>query len=323
MVREVVQNRTDYLKKMLESAPGGASRTTTTVGRRGQWKWSVSPEQLVRVVSAVLLDNEETAQWIGQLCNYDLREVLEVCQQIVLSPLIRADKLLSMQVVQKVSRYRVMRALIAPKSEQYQALPTDRVMNVFGYWVEQDFAPLLPARALSLLRARDDHDRNRREPFPGFIAVYEIMELLESCASVPRAVTLRVLRDLSALRVVEPFNPADQALEDGSARVKITARGRLHLDWALSEATYVRLMAEVDPIVSDGVFQDLRSRWQQFLGSLSQGNTSESMRRERELASTYVAYLLEQANSVCPLIDGDDVGPILELERDLREAWLS
>lgn len=323
MVREVVQNRTDYLKKMLESVPGDASRTRTTVGRRGQWKWSVSPEQLVRVVSAVLLDDEETAQWIGQLCNYDMREVLEVCQQIVLSPLIRADKLLSMQVVQKVSRYRVLRALIAPKSEQYQALPTDRVMNVFGYWAEQDFAPLLPARVLALLRAREDHDRNRREPFPGFIAVYELIQMFESCTSVPRAVVFRALRDLAALRVVEPFNPADQGLEDSSARVKITARGRLHLDWATREPTYVRLMAEVDPIVSDSAYRDLRSRWQHFLASLPRNDRNESMRLEREVASGYVAYLLAQANAVCPLIGGDDARPILDFERDLRGAWLA
>ncbi len=323
MVRDVLQNRTEYLRKMLEAAPNGASRTTTVVGRRGQWRWSVSPEQLVRVVSAVLLDNEETAQWIGQLCNYDLREVLETCQQIVLSPHVRADRLLSMQVVGKVQRYRVLRTLIAPKSEQYQALPTDRVMNVFGFWVERDFAPLLPARILALLRAREDQDRNRREAFPGFIAAFELMELLESSTSVPRAVTLRALRHLSAMKVIEPFNPADQALDEGSARVKITARGRLHLDWAVKEPMYVRLMAEVDPVITDSAYWQLKGTWEQFLAGLTPGNEAEASRLEREVASTYVTYLVQQAEAACPTVGQEDVQPLLDFEHALRTAWLA
>lgn len=320
-VREVLQNRCDYLKKILEDAPAGAARTTTTVGRRGQWRWSVSAENLIRVVSAVLLDHEETAQWIGQLCNYDLREVLDVCQQIVLSPHVRADNLLTMQTVQRLPRGRVLRTLIAPKSEQFQALPTDRVINVFGHWIGQDFAPLLPARVLSLLRAREDEDRNRREPFAGFIAVFELLELLERATGVPRSSSLATLRFLSTMRVVEPFNPADQTLEDADARVKITPRGRLHLDWALREPTYVRLMAEVDPIVSDAAYHDLRRRWQAFLAALSPGRETEAWRLERDVAGAYVTYLLEQAEAISPLVGNDEVEPLRSFEREARKAW--
>ena len=322
-VREVLQNRCDYLKKILEDAPAGAARTTTTVGRRGQWRWSVSAESLVRVVSAVLLEHEETAQWIGQLCNYDLREVLDVCQQIVLSPHVRADNLLTMQTVQRPSRGRVLRTLIAPKSEQFQALPTDRVINIFGHWIGQDLAPLLPARILALLRAREDEDRSRREPFAGFIAVFELLDLLERATGVPRSATLATLRYLSTMRVVEPFNPADQALEDPDARVKITARGRLHLDWALREPTYVRLMAEVDPIVSDTAYHDLRRRWQTFLGALSPGREAEAWRLERDIAGAYVGYLLEHADAFSPLVGADEVEPLRSFEREARRAWVA
>jgi hypothetical protein len=335
MVREVIQNRCEYLKKTLENAPVGASRTSTTIGRRGQWKWSSRPEDLVRVVSAVLLDNEETAQWIGQISNYDLRDVLDICQQIVLSPHVRADKLFSMQVVKSVSRYSVLRTLIAPKSEQYQKLPTDRVVNIFGHWLSKDFAPLLPARLLSILRAREDADRNRREPFAGFVAVDELLDIVESATSVPRSATIATLRYLSTTRIVEPFNPADQALDDANGRVKITARGRLHLEWALKEPMYVRLMAEVDPIVSDTAYRDLRSRWQTFLGSLSPARESEATgtnvvrrelteqrsRLERDVASAYVKYILEQAEASSPVVGGEDVESLRSFEREARTAW--
>ncbi|EYF07833.1 hypothetical protein [Chondromyces apiculatus] len=322
-VREVVKNRCEYLRKLLEGAPPGTARTKTTLGRRGQWRWSVSAEDLVRVVSTVLLEQEDIAQWIGQLCNYDLREVLDVCQQIVLSPHVRAEGLLTMQTVQKLSRGRVLRTLIAPKSEQFMPMPTGRVINVFGHWIGPDFAPLLPARILALLRAREDEDRNHREPFPGFIAVFELLELFERATAVRRAATLETLHYLSTMRIVEPFNPADQAFKDPDARLKITPRGKLHLDWALREPTYVRLMAEVDPIVTDSAYRDLLRRWQAFLDVLKPGREIEAWQLERGVAGAYVGYLLEQADTSSPLVGSDEVEPLRSFERDVRRAWPS
>jgi len=322
MVRDVLRNRCDYLNRVITEAPKGSARTVTSVGRRGQWRWSVVPENLVRAVSAVLLDNEETAQWIGQLCNYNLRDVLETCQQIVLSPQLRTDKLLSMQVVKKVSRHRVLRTLIAPKSEQFLALPTDRVSNIFGFWLGPDFAPLLPMRILALLRAREDGDRNRRQPFAGFVGVFELSELLEGGASVPRAVTLAGLKHLATAGLVEPFNPADQELRDSDARVKLTPRARLHLDWAVGEISYVRLMAEVDPIVMDKAYVELYRSWRQFIDALSPGNEVNASKLESELTSVYVSYLFELASSTSPLVQTDAIEPIIRFESELRSAWL-
>jgi hypothetical protein len=321
-VRDVVQNRCDYLKKVLTNASGGSSKTSTAVGRQKQWRWSVDAESLVRAVSAVLLDNEDTAQWIGQLCNYDLREVLEVCQQIVLSPHIRAERLLTAQVVQRIHPNQVLRTLIAPKSEQFQGLPTDRVTNVFGRWLGRDFAPLLPARLLALLRAREEQDRDRREPFAGFVALFELTELVESSTRVPRATTAETLRYLSAMKLVEPFNPADHELKDGDVRLKITPRGKLHLDWVLQQPTYVRLMAEVDPIVADEVYRALSAQWVDFLDALSRKNPVEASRLERVIAHTYVDYLLRQADACCPLIGAEEVEPIRQFERMLRATWV-
>lgn len=320
-VRDVVQNRCDYLRKVLTNAPGSSSRTSTAVGRHKQWRWSVSAESLVRAVSAVLLDNEDAAQWIGQLCNYDLREVLEVCQQIVLSPHVRAEQLLTMQVVQRVRHHQVLRTLIAPKSEQFQALPTDRVTNVFGRWLGRDFAPLLPARLLALLRAREEQDRDRREPFAGFAALFELTELFESSTRVPRTATAETLRYLSTMRLVEPFNPADHELKGGDVRLKITPRGKLHLDWAVQQPTYVRLMAEVDPIIDDEAYRELLVQWKGFLDALGRKSFAEAGGLERTIARTYVDYLLRQAEACCPLVGAEDVEPVRKFELALRAAW--
>ena len=323
-VRDVVKNRCDYLKQVVSQSASGSGRTSTPVGRHGQVRWSVNPEELVGAVSAVLLGSDETGQWIGQLCNYDLSEVLDTCQQIVLSPQLRADQLLAMQVVQNVPRYRILRALIAPKHEQFRVLPTGRVTNIFGYWFSQDFAPLLPARLLAILRAREDSDRNRRDVFPGFVSVSESAELFERAAGVPRSATIATLRHLSTMRLVEPFNPADPEIHDADARTKITPRGRLHLDWALQHATYVRLMAEVDPIVDDHAFDMMRDQWITFIDVLrteNEANVAQRKEAEQRFVRIYVEYILELAGKTAPLSDHDEIGPARNFDHKLRAEW--
>ncbi|MFO0608552.1 MAG: hypothetical protein U0324_35630 [Polyangiales bacterium] len=325
-VREVIERRVDHLRRLVGEAPSATGRSSTNVGRHGQWRWTVAPEQLVRVVSTVLLQDDTVVGWIGQLANHDLREVLNLCRRVVLSPHIRTAKLLSMHVTEQVSRQRVLRALVAsPRREQYLAEPTDPVANVFGFWLESDWAPLLPARLLVFLRTREDDARNRRETFGEFIAVERLMEGFAAEFGVPRPVLCAALEALSARMLVEPFNPADRALADLQARVKITPRGRLHLDWALREATYVRLMAEVDPVVDDAALATLRDRRERFMQAVSSRadggyDKAAIAAAERAFTSAYVAYVLAAARRVTPSHANSDYACVARFEHELAQA---
>lgn len=321
-VREVLENRYAYLKRAIFASSQGLPRTQTPVGARGQYRWTVNPDDLVQAVSAVLLDNDKTAQWIGQLCNYDLRQVLDACRDVVLSPHVRAHELLSMKVIQKPSSpHRVLRALIAPKSQQFQAAPTVRVTNIFCQWLGNRFIPLLPIRLLAFLRAREDADRNRKETFTGFASVQELADLLESSASVPRDATINTVRKLATLELVDPYDLGDRELRQPQAKVKITPRGRLHLDWSLEEVTYVRLMAEVDPIVSESAYIELKDAWKAFLDSLSRKD-GDYWAREQAVAAIYIDYLLNQAAEICPMEDGsNEIESIRKMEDVLRATW--
>lgn len=326
-VREVIERRVDHLQRLVGETASATGRSSTHIGRHGQWRWTVAPEQLVRVVSTVLLEDDTVVGWIGQLANHDLREVLNLCRRVVLSPHIRTAKLLSMQVTEQVvSRQRVLRALVAsPRREQYLAEPTDPVTSVFGFWLESDWAPLLPARVLVLLRTREDDAHNRGETFGEFIAVERLTEAFASEFGVPRPVMRAALVSLSTRQLIEPFNPADRALYDREARVKVTPRGRLHLDWALREPTYVRLMAEVDPIVDDaklGELRGLRERFMQALAPRSEGGRDQAaiVLAERAFTSGYVGYVLAAARRITPGRTGTDYECIERFERDLAQA---
>lgn len=326
-VREVIERRVEHLRRLVGETPSATGRSSTNVGRHGQWRWTVAPEQLVRVVSSVLLQDDTVVGWIGQLANHDLREVLNLCRRVVLSPHIRTAKLLSMHVTEQVvSRQRVLRALVAsPRREQYLAEPTDPVANVFGFWLESDWAPLLPARLLVFLRTREDDARNRRETFGEFIALERLMDGFVAEFGTPHPVLCAALEALSARLLVEPFNPADRALADTHARVKITPRGRLLLDWALREPTYVRLMAEVDPIADDASLVALRERRDRFMQAVSQrpdgtNDKATIAASERAFTTAYVAYVLAAARRVTPGHASADYACIERFEHDLAAA---
>jgi hypothetical protein len=96
---------------------------------------------------------------LGELASYDLRDVLDLCHQVLLSPHIEAHNLLAAQALDnyRIDACRVLRALIAPHHHQFVAgQPRGRVVNILGFWHEDDWVPLLPARILAVLEARDE-----------------------------------------------------------------------------------------------------------------------------------------------------------------------
>jgi len=328
-VREVLEKRTEYLRSVLGDAQAGTTKTHTRVGRAGQFQWTVEADSLVRTVQAVLLEDEERTHWIGALCNYDLREILDLCRRIVLSPHVKAEQLLSAQVTHRpIHRWAVLKAIIAPKKEQFQGASDDLVMNVFGFWDHRDqqWAPLLPARALAVLRRRAEDDKTHNESFPGFVVVEEFVHALEGLLG-PRAELVRdMLERLRVAGLVEPYDPSVVDLHADGARVRITPRGLLHLEWALKERTYVRLMAEVDPITVPEVRRELRRAWDRFIEGITAKRSDKRQVRaaEDDFVRGYVRYVLEQAESVAPRTQGgahSQMAPIAEFEAELRRQW--
>lgn len=320
-IRDVVEKRRDYLQKLLGEGAGESFRSRTRVGRNRQWQWSVDADDLVRVVGAVLLDDQNVANWIGKLCNYDIGGVLELCKQIVLSPHVKAEELLQTQVTkEQILRRHVLKAIVTPKNEQFQGAPTDIVVNIFGTWSDEAWAPLLPARILSFLRAREDQERNRKEQFPGFVPVATIASTFGAAFGTPAAVLQAGLEKLSTVRLIETFDPSREELLP-NARVRVTSRGRLHLDWSLDELTYIRLMAEVDPIVDSDIAGELRSLRRSFFEAMKTESGRQISSAEGAFVARYVRYLLQYARKTALPGTHAEVAPVRDYENDLEAKW--
>ncbi|MBW2735201.1 MAG: hypothetical protein JRH20_22695 [Deltaproteobacteria bacterium] len=322
-IREVIQNRLRYLGDALKDvgAEGGSpALSRTRLGRSLQWKWTVDAEKLAPSVGAVLVDDQEIASWIAKVCNFNIHDVLDLCKRIVLSPHIKAYDLFSSQITKKPpSRWRVIKAIIAPTNEQYQGDSADPTMNIFGLWTGQGWAPLLPGRLLSFLRGREEEERNRREEFPGFVAVSHAAGLFENYLGVPRHLSIVALKELVGRGLAETFDPSNVALDYPSAKVRITPKGGLHLDWALHEPTYLRMMAEVDPIVDHDVAEKLREARKHFLDNISHFPTAKTA--ETELIETYISYVLDYLGKVSLATDYPEVAAVKAFEQELLEKW--
>ncbi len=313
---QVLARRCEYLQNVLTVDSTTNARTRARVGRHKQMKWDVNPEHLARVVSSVLLGEQETANWIGQICNYAIRDALELCKRIVLSPHVKVDALLSSQVTHAAPHRRsILKAIIAPQSEQFQGQPTDVVMNVLGFWHDADWAPLLPARLLAYLARKEDDERSRKEAFPGFVPVGRLQSLFATHCRTPPGVTLRALEKLIAVKLIETYDPSNVDLQHESTQVKVTPRGRLHLEWCQRERTYLRSMAEVDLLVDKSFAQEMRATFQTLLGA-----GPETPDVEQRFIARYVGHVLEQARHVSPLSGHVDMLAVQELEQTLAAS---
>lgn len=324
-VRDVLAARCAFLKSTLEGAGPRGERTQTLVGRRKAWRWNVDAEDLGRLVSATLLDQSEVTGWIGKLCNYDLQEILLLCKRIVLSPQVKAEQLLAAHATATPpSRFSILKAIITPSSEQYQGRADDPVVNIMSFWSERTWAPLLPARVLAWLRWEKREAKGRREPFPGFVPARRLLDVFDQRLGVPDGITLAVVEKLLAARLVETYEPSRRDLREGEARIGILPRGSVHLDWALGERTYLRLMAEVDPIPSAEAAATLRDAWKGFVEAASARERGNAAAWEGYFVALFVQHLLDEAARLSP-VEADATGelaPLLDLETELRGAWL-
>ena len=301
-VKEVIENRCQYLSTVLRQSSSEGSTFRTAVGYKKQYRWTVDVDKLAGVVSAVLLEDQKISSWIGEICNFDIRNVLDLCKEVVLSPRVHATELLKSQATGKIDRRRIMRAIISPKNEQYQNRADDRVMNVFGHWVGDEWVPLLPFRVLAYLAHREDAERNRGDPFPGFVLVSKIEALFATDLGTPLKLVVDALERLRSQFLIEPDDPSGP-ISGQHTRVHVTPRGRLHLEWVF-EPTYVRMMAEVDPICELGVARDLKVQWEAFLEASRSGESMRAGRMqnaETQMIRCYLDYVVQAAERVAPL----------------------
>jgi hypothetical protein len=323
-VREVIEHRVDYLRYMLEQEESAGHRAVTRVGRSRGIRWDVDPERLARAVSEVLLTDSKISNWLGLFCNYNLRGVLDLCRQIILSPHVKTEDLLEAQVLEEasVSPSKVLRAMISPHHVHFVPQADTDIIDIFGTWFDDDWAPLLPFRMLVYLRSRKRADRTRRVPVPGFVSIEKILELFCEHLRMPETVVRAQLQQFLTRELIETEQPHHTRLQNDTVKVAITHRGEVHIDWACEESQYVQMMAEVEPIVGRERLRQMKSAHHALIGAFGEGRGSEIQQAVHKLVEVYIRYVCDMVDQVATLPHIDEFEAVSKVEGELRGQWL-
>jgi hypothetical protein len=321
MVREVLANRFEYIRRHLGSpGDGGIGRLQARVGKAGM-RWNADPDTVVRALqSAFIWDEQDVVNWVGALANHDVREVLNISKDLLRSPHIRIENHLGAVVADTPpTKGRIVRALISPEYECYHPDKASRFFNVFTFARRDRFAVLLPLRILAILRATAELDAAARHEIRGFAEVAGLLSYFEQLG-VPSDATRDAIQRMLSAALVQAYNPSLLEFAGDDPRIKITPRGQLHLEWAVHEIVYVRMMGETDHILDADVWRRLSAaRDQQVRASANDDRTT--LRQQSKLfVTTYLRYLLARAPT--PSGETFEAKAITVFEEKLRSTWL-
>ena len=263
MVRKVLENRFEYIRKQLQPDPAGGTQSTRQlegrVGRAGmRWKLSEADTVIKGIQSVLLWEQEDIVNWVGALANYDIRDVLEFGKALLCSPIVGIENhLVAAFGGQAPERDTVLRALLSPEHIWYRPDKSRTVINVFNFMDRDRFALLLPFRLLSILDAAMARDTAASLDVRGFVPIRRLQECM-AALGVSHATTLNCLEMMRERGLVQPYDPSKACRDDADGTVKINPRGALHLEWATEEPIYVSMMAETDLLIDPAAHAKLR-----------------------------------------------------------------
>lgn len=236
-------------------------------------------------LQSLFIGTGDVAEWIGKLANRDIRRCLTLTRDIVSSPHLSADKLLSAKLDKttlSIDQDRIKLAMIQGKYDIYPVGTNHFVQNCYGFVSDYQTTPLLSVRILEYLRgAWYSNDDDERKYVPTSNVESYFLEM-----GVEKATTEACLNSLLVAGLVVEYDPTIKAIEHTS-KVQISPSGKQHLTWSLSDWTYIECMALVTPVFDETTFDHLK-------GIHNGPQRSDLL---RDFVSTFINYLIAEDNN--------------------------
>ena len=266
-VGEVLQSRFDYLKDIFVTRHG-ASRSKATTGIGRGMKWTLNPDRVAAFIrDGLLFEDPEVKDWIAMLANYDLRQVLRLCRELILSPALKKEAVFvgfATGEFNTVGHPKILRALIKPGHKNFREDPQRPVHNIYVHSVREQHSPLAPFLLLAILETCLAQDKMSNEEIRGFVSVSSIIRTAEEVYRILAAITRSVIEFLWQNELAQAYDPSQPVKASSDIRIKITPRGELHLKWASEKWDYMREMAETVPICDREVFAKMKEHSEAF-----------------------------------------------------------
>ena len=236
--KEVLSKRIDFIKDKLEDDETVKGQYFLERGIRLQVQ---NLRGFALAIEDVFVHTEYLGRMVGWISNHDIRRGLQVAQQIATSPHVSMEQLFTLYFAGKkpyIQEWKIRKALILG---DYKGFTQEGSAFVLNCWSVSKSAPTTPLGKLSILGLLADIDSHATEPEGAYMTASDVVNYFEPMG-MSRAATMEQLRELLVYRLVEPYDPTDEAISL-EGRVRITHCGRIHMEFCLTDRTYMEQMA--------------------------------------------------------------------------------
>lgn len=260
-------------------------------------------------VESILINVDYVSKIIGWISNYDIRRSLRISQRIVTSPIISIEDIVKTYLLGKmlfIPPYQIKKALICGDYNHFSQSDSEFVVNMFSIRPERPTSPLVK---LSILQFLSDMEIQFKESDDAYVNLEDIQNYFEP-TGLSRSIVNNYIQELLEFRLVEPYDPTNQEIFE-EQRIKITHSGKIHIDFCLSEDTYISHMAFVTPIESYEIVSDIRDKMELKL------------RREDwlNIVSVFILYCLKQDRIYISIPNITTYDGQLLLRQRLKGKW--
>lgn len=287
--KAVIGKRINYLKTKIELSRQCGKATDSDYFMTKGIRVTISDlEAFAACLEELFINTDYVARWIGMLANFDIRRCLELCHNIICSPYIPIDDLITSYISRTrlaVKDVAILLAIIKGRYYEYLAYENNFVHNTFCIDKEPPTSPLIKLRVLQLLKDAASSSKVTEKAEQAYLAIDSIQEYF-TAMNIGTGAVRKAMSSMLAAGLIESFDPTQTNISEAE-RVRISHSGVLHLEWSTGHPIFISSMAEISPISEE-------TAWNKLNGIYNQPKP-----QWRDICETFTQHLLAQDALYC------------------------
>lgn len=253
--REVFRKRIEYITGNTSATP--KARTKEFYLAKGIRLQIEDIHKFAFIVNDIFVNQEYTAQTLGEFSNYNIRVTLNLARRVITSSALAIESLVAAYVVGEATVVpfdKLIEALVRGDYTAFKPGECKQLCSLFESDLRVVQSPLLKIRILKLLEARLLQGRTVEERHMPVQSVFDFFDALGSS----EASTSSALKMLLDAGLVEKFDVSLGHLSPDQS-VAISHRGAAHLSLVTRYPVFVEQLALATGISDRGLAEELRS----------------------------------------------------------------
>jgi hypothetical protein len=287
-MKNVLEKRVGFIRKKIEEGEQG---------ERGQYFIGKGIRLSVQDITAfascveeIFVTNEGVSRIIGSLANFDIRRSLQLSQAIVTSPHVKVDDLVKLYLTDgklPIKPRQVFMGIICGESNHFSQGSSHFVMNIFEVQGDDLASPLL---RLSVLRYfMDAENQSGQDIQAAHVSVEDAISYFDSMG-IPASTVKGHIQRLATSKLLATYDASQQKINEDSL-LRVTPSGKVHFEWATTNATYVTEAALTVPLRTCHLRDELTRLWS--------ADGKKSRDDWDEFVGKFAEYCLEQDSMFC------------------------